>query len=82
MPVVAAAAIPVVVVIAAVFEVVVAPNTGPPPAAVPVAPRVTVPVHFAPLGQHAMFFELSNVQNVPAVQHAPASAFAKVEQEL
>lgn len=82
LPVVVAAAVVGPVVVAGVVVLVVPPKAKPPaPVAVPL-PTVTVPVHVAPLGQHAIFLALSSVQNVPAVQQAPASAFAKVEQEL
>lgn len=86
--IVAVFAVLVVVVVLVVLPVAVAvvvavplPNTAPPP--VPVAvPMFTVPVHFAPVGQQAIFFAPSVVQNEPTVQHAPASAAASVEQEL
>lgn len=59
-------------VVVGVPVVVALPNTPPPPpAAVPVPPCVTDPVHFAPMGQHAMLFELSFVQTEPEVQQAP-----------
>jgi len=45
-------------------------------------PCVTVPVQVAPMGQHAIFRELSSVQNVPDVQQAPPSTAARVEHEL
>jgi len=71
-------AVPVDVIVVPV-DVVDPPNTTAPVAAEPV---VTVPVQNAPVGQHAIFRELSSVQTLPAVQHAPPSAAASVEQEL
>lgn len=55
------------------------PKTAPP--VVPVDLSI-VPVHFAPIGQHAMLRELSSVHLDPTVQQAPPSAAASVEQEL
>ncbi len=84
------AALVIVAVEPVVVEVVVvvleAPKTAPElvdPVPVAVATAIsTVPVHVAPVGQQAMFFAWSVVHIEPAVQHAPASAAAKVEQEL
>lgn len=66
--------VPVVVAVPVVL-----PNTPPPVPVVAAEPRV--PVHVAPVGQHAMFFALSVVQTEPAVQHAPPYFALRVEQE-
>jgi len=59
------------------------PKTNPPVVVVVAAvARPIVPVQVAPVGQHAMFLAWSVVQKEPCVQHAPASAAAKVEHEL
>jgi hypothetical protein len=76
----------VVAVFGLVLVVVEVPNTKPPlpvpvVVVVPVAIWI-VPVHVAPMGQHAIFLAWSRVHIDPDVQQAPASAFAKVEQEL
>jgi hypothetical protein len=39
------------------------------------------PVHFAPMGQQAIFLPPSKVQTEPAVQQAPPSAAPSVEHE-
>lgn len=44
--------------------------------------RSIVPVQVAPIEQHAICLLLSREQTEPTEQHAPASAAARVEQEL
>lgn len=68
-----------------VLVVVPAPNTPPPARLVPVVVADAMsrdPVHAAPVGQHAMFFARSVVQNEPEVQQAPPKESRNVLHEL
>jgi len=71
----------VVVVAEFVPVVVVPPPSTAPPVPVVDAAAAMVPVHVAPVGQHATFFALSVVHIEPAVQQAPPYFALRVEQE-
>lgn len=80
------AALVIVAVAAVVLDVVVVvaldPKT-PPPVAATAEEYGTVPVHLAPVGQHATIRAASVVHVEPAIQHAPSpSVPERAEQEL